>query len=130
MEFLVLRFLTIAIVGVLIALMLYAGEPAELWWWLLALPFGVWIVGPAVIPYFFARQCRTRRWFVHVMLALLTVSNAWSASIYYHAFFVSTSSTAALVMIFVPLYQWTSIVCLGVLGGVAIIWSNRRKSPA
>ena len=110
MAFLTLRLLTIAIVGALITLMLYAGDPADLWWWLLAMPFGAWIVGPAVLPYFFARQFRTRRWFVYVMLALLAVS------------------TAALVMIFVPLYQWASIVCLSVLGGIAVIWFNRRRS--
>jgi hypothetical protein len=42
--------LAVAAAGALIALMLHAGEPSDLWWSLLALPFGAWIIGPAVTP--------------------------------------------------------------------------------
>ncbi len=122
-----LRVLTLAVAAALIALMLYAGEPSRLSWWLLALPFGAWIVGPAAVPYLLARWVR-HAWFVHGMLAFLALSSAWSATIYYQAFFVSRSSTAALVMIFVPLYQWAALACIGLLS-IVIGRRLKRRHP-
>ena len=46
----ILMILAITVAGALFVLMLHAGEPAEAWWWLLALPFGAWIIGVAVAP--------------------------------------------------------------------------------
>lgn len=119
----VLKVLTIAVAGALTALMLYAGEPAELWWWLLAAPFGIWIIGPSLMPYVLARWIKRRR-FVYVMLAFLALSSAWSAAVYYQAF-VWVSSTAALVMIFAPLYQWIALACVGLLSIGVVKWLDR-----
>jgi hypothetical protein len=128
MELKALKILTIVSAGALIALVLHAGEPADLSWWPIAIPFTAWIVGPAVIPYFLARRIK-RRWFVCLMLVFLALSSAGSAFLYYQAFVVSTSSTAALVMIFVPLYQWIALACVGLLSGGAVKLLTRRSSP-
>lgn len=127
MALLALRWFTIVAAGALIALMLYAGEPTKLWWWLLAIPFGAWIIGPAIVSYLFANRFKDISWLTYLMLAFLALSGAWSASVYYEAFFVSTSSTSALVMIFVPLYEWAELACLALLSGTAIRRINRRQ---
>jgi hypothetical protein len=122
-----LGLLTIAVTVALIALMLYAGEPGELWWWFLAVPIGVWIVGPSIAPYVWARYARDKIWFSWLMLAFLLLSSGWAASVYYDAFFVSTSSTSALIMIFAPFYQWgwLAITGLGSLGIVRLVTRRR-----
>lgn len=122
----ILMILAITVAGALFVLMLHAGEPAEAWWWLLALPFGAWIIGVAVAPYFLARRVK-RPWFVYVMLAFLLLSTAWSAIEYHRAFFVSESSTAALVMIFVPLYQWVALAFICLLSAGSAHWLDRRR---
>jgi hypothetical protein len=43
----VFRALSVTVALVLGALMLYAGEPNNPWWWVGALPFALWIIGPA-----------------------------------------------------------------------------------
>lgn len=127
MALLALRCLTILAAGALVALMLYAGEPTKLWWWILAIPFGAWIIGPAVLPYLFANRFKSIPWLSYLMLAFIALSGAWAASVYYEAFFVSKSSTAALVMIFVPLYEWAALACLALLSGAAIGRINKHQ---
>jgi hypothetical protein len=110
--------LSVVIAVALGGLMLYAGEPGQLWWWAGALPLALWVLGPAVAPYFIAAR-KTRRWFSIVMFLFLITSTIFSAFIYHDAFLLSGSSTAALVMVFVPLYQWTSLaflmlICAGI----------------
>jgi len=104
--------LSASVVVGLAALMLHAGEPDELWWWGMAAPFGVWIIGPAIAPYVVARRRRdalSRR----TMLAFFLVSSTVAAFVYFDAFFRSGSSTAGLAFVFVPLYQWAALlVCL------------------
>lgn len=122
----ILGILAIVSAAALIALMLHAGEPGAAWWWLLALPFCIWIVGPAMVPYVLARRMK-RLWFDRLMLAFLCLSCACSATAYYHAFFVSASSTAGLAMIFVPLYQWAALLFVGLLGVCIARWGNRLR---
>ncbi len=100
----------------LMALMIHSGDPTSSSWWLAAIPFAIWIVGPAVAPYLFARRRRHPRSSI-AMLGFLVVSTALSGIAYYDAMFVSASSTAALVFLFVPLYQWTAFL---VVAGVAL----------
>lgn len=125
----ILKGLAMMVAAALFALMLHAGEPGEYWWWLLALPFGAWIIGAAVAPYLLARRAK-RPWFVYVMLVFLGLSSAWSATEYYQAFFLSESSTAALVMIFVPLYQWAALACIALLSAGLAKWLDRRRPPS
>ena len=53
------------------------------------------------------------------MFLYLAVSSIFSGFAYYDAFFLSKSSTAALTLFFIPLYQWLAIallllLCLGI----------------
>lgn len=60
------------------------------------------------------------------MLGFLIVSTALSAIAYYEAMFVSTSSTAALVFLFVPLYQWTALLVVAGVTIAATAFARRR----
>lgn len=66
------------------------------------------------------------RWFVYLMIALLALSSTGAAFLYYQAFVISTPSTAALVVIFAPLYQWIALTIVGLLGGAVIAWHRSR----
>lgn len=100
--------LTLSTALSLVALILYAGEPGDLWWWSLAIPFSLWIIGPAAAPWLIARRMPAR-WASGVMFAYLIGVAASSAYAYHDAFFRSQSSTAALIMLFLPLYQWLAL---------------------
>lgn len=108
----------------LIALMIHTGDPASSSWWLAAIPFALWIVGPAVAPYLLARRQRDRRVAI-AMLGYLSISTVASAVAYHDAMFVSESSTAALVFLFVPLYQWTAFLIVAAIALVAVRRASR-----
>lgn len=122
----VLRILSALAAIVLGALIVYAGQPSRFGWWIGALPFALWVIGPAVAPSLIAHH-KSRQWFSVTMFLYLAVSSAVSGFAYYDAFFRSKSSTAALTLVFIPLYQWLTIgllllLCLG------IRWvAHRRK---
>jgi hypothetical protein len=59
------------------------------------------------------------------MAAFLTVFAVLSTIAYHDAFFVSKSSTAALVMVMVPLYQWAALVIFGIVGTGLTVWRDR-----
>ena len=114
----VFRILSVLVAFVLGALVFYAGEPSHLRWWMGALPFALWVIGPAVAPCLIANH-RSRQWFSITMFLYLAVSSIFSGFAYYDAFFLSKSSTAALALVFIPLYQWLAIalllfLCLGI----------------
>lgn len=101
----------------LVALMLYAGEPTKLWWWAMAIPFAAWIIGAATAPYLLAKRSTypAAQW---LLFALFLISNLWAGSVYAEAFFHSTSSTASLVLVFIPLYQWAFVIAVAAAIGV------------
>jgi hypothetical protein len=77
---------------------------------------------------------KSRRWFSVTMLLYLAVSSMFSGFAYYDAFFRSKSSTAALVLVFIPLYQWLAfalllLLCLGIrLSGRGMEkWGSRAR---
>jgi hypothetical protein len=114
----VFRILSVLVAFALGALVFYAGEPSDPRWWLGALPFGLWVIGPAVAPCMIANH-KSQRWFSITMFLYLVVSSIFTGFAYYDAFFRSRSSTAALTLVFVPLYQWLAIalllfLCLGI----------------
>lgn len=109
----------------LIALMIHTGDPSSSSWWLAAIPFALWIVGPAIVPYLLARRRRDRVTSI-AMLGFLVISTSLSGAAYYQAIFVSVSSTAALVFLFVPLYQWTAFLVVAGVILAATAWSKRR----
>jgi hypothetical protein len=117
--------ITGAVVAIaLVALMIHSGNPTSSSWWLAAIPFALWIVGPAVAPYLLARRQRDRRVAI-AMLGFLAISTVASAIAYYDAMFVSESSTAALVFLFVPLYQWTAFLIVAAIALIAVRWASR-----
>jgi len=119
--------ITGAVVAIaLIALMIHSGDPTSSSWWLAAIPFALWIVGPAVAPYLVARRQRNRRVAI-AMLGFLSISTLASAFAYHDAMFVSASSTAALVFLFVPLYQWTALLIVGTITLIAVRWASRGR---
>lgn len=119
----VLRILCALVAFLLGALVVYAGEPSRPGWWIGALPFGLWVIGPAVAPCLIANH-KSRPWFVITMLLYLAVSSIVSGFAYYDAFFRSKSSTAALTLVFVPFYQWLGIAFLLLLCS-GISWGCR-----
>jgi hypothetical protein len=126
MALVTMRYLTLAGVVALLTLMLWVGHPGNAEWWTMALPFGVWIVGPTIMPYVLARRFRDARGFVRLMLALLILSGAGAGLGYYEAFFASESSTAGLAMVFIPLCQWVALITVSLVGIAAIIWRRRH----
>lgn len=96
----------------------YAGEPGCPGWSIGALPFALWVIGPAVAPCLIANH-KSRQWFSITMFLYFAVSSIFSGFAYYDAFFRSKSSTAALTLVFIPFYQWLAIallllLCLGI----------------
>lgn len=117
--------ITGAVVAIaLLGLMIHSGDPTSSSWWLAGIPFALWIVGQAVAPYLLAWRQRDRRVAI-AMLGFLAVSTGASAVAYYDAMFVSESSTAALVFLFVPFYQWTAFLIVAAITLIAVRWANR-----
>lgn len=107
------RIAALLIVAALTALLLYLGDPGDAMWWLGAIPFWLWVVGPTWATYLLARRNPVPT-YVWPLAGFLLVSNLLSALIYHDAFFRSSSSTAALALIFIPLYCWI---------GLGLTWS-------
>jgi hypothetical protein len=112
------------------ALILHAGEPGNPRWWIGALPFALWIIGPAIAPCLIATR-KSPHWFSITMLSYLVVSSTLSGFAYREAFFESQSSTAALAMVFIPLYQWLALailvlLCFGIRRGRRSIGRRRE----
>lgn len=123
----ILRALSVTVAFVLGALMLYAGEPNNPWWWAGALPFALWILGPAVAPFLIARH-KPRQWFSITMLLYVVASSMCSGLDYYDAFFRSKSSTGPLVMVLIPLCQWLALILLLLLCFVVTGRLTRRAA--
>jgi len=92
-----------------------AGDPGELWWWLLEIPFFLWIVAPIITAYLVGRD----NWLFTIGLAAIA---AYSLDIYERDMFgPGARSTSALIFIWLPIYQWVAVLIL-----LAMIWSIRR----
>ncbi len=111
------RIAVLLVIAALTALMLDVGHPDEAMWWLWAIPFWLWIVGPTWVAYRLARR-NPIPFYVWPMAGFVLIANLLSALIYHDAFFRSASSTAALALIFIPLYCWIGLglTCLLALG--------------
>ncbi len=96
------------VIAALTALILHVGDPNDPSWWIWAVPFWLWIVGPTGVAYLLARR-RPTATNVWPLAAFLLLSSIASAFIYHDAFFRSQSSTAALALIFIPLYCWIGL---------------------
>jgi uncharacterized membrane protein len=107
--------------------MLHVGDPGSIDWWWTSIPFGLWVVGPAALPWGIARL-RRRPGVAVAMLIFLGASSLMSGIAYYDAFFRSTSSTAALVLVFVPLLQWIGLAIVATIALVATSQAPERAS--
>ncbi|TCP33191.1 hypothetical protein [Sphingomonas sp. BK235] len=120
------RYVTVAVAVALAALILFLGHPGEPRWWALALPFAGWVIGPSVATYLLARRWGEPRWAAPLLLAALLASSLAAGITYYRAFVVSESSTAALALVFVPLWQWVALACLALAIIAGRGWARRR----
>lgn len=92
-----------AYAGGIALIQLMVGDPQTPSWWLLFLPFFLWTIAPIAIPL----AGRSTGWFVTSGVGLLA---AISLYLYGQAMLGSDpSSTAALIFIFFPLYQWVGV---------------------
>jgi hypothetical protein len=107
--------------------MFYVGEPSHVWWWAGALPFALWVIGPAIAPYLIAAR-KPRRWFLIAMFLFFIASTTFSGVIYCEALLLSSSSTAALVMVFIPLCQWIALAFLLLICTGITAWLTRHGS--
>lgn len=96
------------VIAALTTLMLHVGQPGQLWWWAAAIPFWLWIAGPTWATYYLARRNPVPV-YVWPLAGFLLIATLVSALIYHDAFFRSSSSTAALVLLFIPLYCWIGL---------------------
>ena len=94
---------------------LRAGDPGELWWWGLWLPFFLWTIAPFVT----AHVIRSDDWFF--TLGLIGIA-AYSLYVYERDMFgPGARSTSGLIFIFLPIDQWIALALL--VGGA---WAFRR----
>ncbi|WP_326525641.1 hypothetical protein [Sphingomonas sp.] len=109
---------------VVAGLLVYIGnwnEPAS---FVLMVPFSLWVVGPILAPGLIAR--RSRPTLTHTMCLYIVPSVIIAGMVYYEAAFTPSSSTAALIFIFLPAYQWAALGLLTLLAMFASRYSDPR----
>lgn len=98
-----------------------AGEPGDPQWWLMAVPMAAWIASPVVGGLFLGRRFRSGP--ARILFAsLLAVIAVLGFALQWYTMFIGPSDAQnALVLVFVPLYQW-----VGVVSGLALAWLLAR----
>lgn len=92
---------------------LRAGEPWEIWWWALEIPFFLWIIAPIVTAYLL----RWENWLFAISLAAIAV---YSLYVYERDMFgPGARSTSAIIFIWLPIYQWIAVGLL--VGGARLV---------
>ena len=117
------RFCIVAVYGVAVGwIAIRAGEPTELWWWLLEIPFFLWIVAPIAVPLLLS----LRSWFLTSGVAVMA---AYSVYIYERDMFgPGARSTSALIFVFLPVYQWAgAAVLIGLASAASAIGRKASK---
>jgi hypothetical protein len=95
-----------------------AGNPTDPWWWVVDIPFSLWIVAPIAVPLIL----RFRHW---LLTGGVTAMAAYGVYIYEGSMFgPAARSTSALIFIFLPIYQWVGTAVLIVIASVM----SRRTS--
>jgi len=103
-----------------IAALAYAGRSLSA----LLSGFTIWALCPYPVLFASSRFAATRGRALTVCIVSLLAS-AFAVFVYWNALFVHTSSTSALVFVFVPLYQLIAAVIL-----VAALFFSRRSRAA
>lgn len=102
--------------GVLV-MCIRAGEPEHLWWWLVMLPFAVWIASPVLGGLYLRREVE-RAPLRFLFAILLAVIGAAGFAAQWHTMFIGPSDGQnAFIFLFVPFYQWA-----GVALALASVW--------
>jgi hypothetical protein len=113
------------VIGVLV-MSLRAGEPEKLWWWLGALIFVVWISSP-VLGGLWLWRLLSRQGAKVLYLLLLAIIAIAGFALQWHTMFIGPSDAQnALILVFVPLYQW---VAVGLSFGLSklLAWVSARE---
>jgi hypothetical protein len=105
--------------------MLYAGSPSELQWWSEMPIFGTWCLFPYLVLILLSWRWASSTT-AQVLLGVAAVVTTVPVPFVLHdAFVAHHSSTAALVFLFLPLYQFFVVVPLS----LAAWWAVRKTQP-
>lgn len=86
-----------------------AGEPEHAWWWLVMIPFTVWIASPVLGGLWLARRFEREAVRLLFLLLIAIVAMAGFALQWYTMFIGPSDALNALILLFVPLYQWVAV---------------------
>lgn len=92
------------------------GEPEDLWWWLLALIVLAWQSGPVLLAAILVRASRSRAG-QFLFLSLAVAFCAVTADVVV-AVLRSTRSTAAVALVFAPLYLYLALLLVVIVAGL------------
>ena len=90
-----------------------AGEPGDLWWWVVGLFFFVWMVAPIAVPLL----VWFRDWLVTIGIGLIAAHGVYAYE--RDMFGPGARSTSALIFVFLPIYQWAAVLLLLVVAGAS-----------
>lgn len=96
---------------------LAAGEPSEAAWWLGAVVFLGWVASPIIGGFLIARALRNKHAFWIAFILIVLIAAVGFADQWYVMFVGPSDAQNALIMIFVPLYQWLAVAC-----ALAVSW--------
>lgn len=94
--------------------MLYAGEPSEPTWWLLAIPFAAWSVIPYGALAVVARRLGNQQTASRIVLAAAALTSVIAIAALYTTFIAYADAQSGLVFLFLPV--WQTVAALPLLG--------------
>ncbi|WP_114521547.1 hypothetical protein [Altererythrobacter sp. ZODW24] len=98
-----------------IVIALKSGEPTQIWWWLGEIFFLAWIISPIA----FLCISKMAPTFFTVGAVIIGM---WGIITYWQDMFgPGARSTSALILLFLPIYQWAAV---GVLALIAYLFSE------
>ncbi len=101
----------------LLAIMFSAGSPDEALWWVAVLPFLAWTVAPLAVTAFVIRL-QTSFGVVTMSTGLMAVAVVSGIYVYVSSMFgEGARSTSALILLFLPIYQWAFPLIAVIFGG-------------
>lgn len=109
-------------------LALSAGEPGKLWWWLGALPIVAWISSPILGGLWLVRLLANSM-AAASYLALLAIIAIAGYALQWHTMFIGPSDAQnALILVFVPFWQWAAVaLILGLCMAVARVFARADR---
>lgn len=105
----------------ILVMMIRAGTPEYLLWWLGALPFIIWCASPVLAGLRFARKLATGVGYAFYVLTVVAIGVVGFVDQWYVLFIGPSDAQNALVMVFTPLLQWVAV------GGASVVALFLRK---